>query len=159
MELRLGEKTIELLCAPGHAPEQLVVYDREEGMLWAADMLSDIEIPFVMHSLRAYRETLSRLAQLEVTMLAPGHGRPVRGRAEVRARFDNDSAYLAELQHRVAAAITAGRSAANTISSCADMAYANREQNEDAHRLNVETAFIELGGVSDPKYPGWNRFQ
>ncbi len=39
------------------------------------------------------------------------------------------------------------------------MLYANRDQNEEAHRLNAETAFVELGGVPDPAHPGWNRFQ
>jgi glyoxylase-like metal-dependent hydrolase (beta-lactamase superfamily II) len=158
-ELLLGDKTIELLHAPGHAPEQLVVYDRVEQTLWAADMLSDIEIPFVMHNLKAYRQTLDRLAQLEVTVLVPGHGRPANGPAEVKARFDIDRAYLAELQKRVEAALSAGRSAADAVTACADMSYANRDQNEEAHGLNVETAFIELGGAPDPWHPGWNRFQ
>ena len=159
LELRLGTKTIELLHAPGHAPEQLVVYDRAEATLWAADMLSDIEIPFVMHNLKAYRQTLDRLAQLEVTTLVPGHGRPANGPAEVKARFDADRAYLTELQRIVEAAVAAGRDADDTVTSCADMTYPNREQNEDANRLNVESAFIELGGAVDPKHPGWNRFQ
>ncbi len=159
LELPIGDKTIELLHAPGHAPEQLVVYDRAEQLLWAADMLSDIEIPFVMHSLRAYRRTLDRLAQLEVATLVPGHGGPANGPTEVRARFETDRAYLGELQRRVEVAVAAGRSAVDTVSSCADMTYANREQNEDAHRLNVETAFVELGGAADPRHPGWNRFQ
>jgi hydroxyacylglutathione hydrolase len=159
LELQVGDKTIELLHAPGHAPEQMVVYDRDERTLWAADMLSDIEIPFVMQSLKAYRRTLDRLAQLEVTTLVPGHGRPASGQTEARARLDTDRAYLAELHSRVEAAIVAGRDAADAISSCADMTYANREQNEDAHRLNVETAFVELGGPSEPGHAGWNRFQ
>ena len=159
LELLLGDKMIELLHAPGHAPEQLVVYDRAEQTLWAADMLSDIEIPFVMHNLKAYRQTLDRLAQLEVTTLVPGHGRPANGPAEVKARFDADRAYLTELQRRVEAAVTAGRSAVEMLSSCADMAYPNRDQNEDANRLNVESAFIELGGAIEAGHPGWNRFQ
>jgi len=159
LELQLGNKAIELLHAPGHAPEQLVVYDRGEATLWAADMLSDIEIPFVMHNLKAYRQTLDRLAQLEVTTLVPGHGRPAEGQSEVRARFGTDRAYLEELQRRVEAAVAAGRNVSDTLSVCADMAYQNRGQNEEAHRLNVETAFIELGGAPDPGHPGWNRFQ
>ncbi len=159
LDLQVGDKTIELLHAPGHAPEQLVVYDRAEATLWAADMLSDLEIPFVMHSLKAYRQTLDRLAQLEVTTLVPGHGRPATGQSEVRARFDTDRAYLAELQRRVEDAVAAGRNAADTLSACADMTYPNRDQNEDSHRLNVETAFIEFGGVAEPGHPGWNRFQ
>ena len=157
--LQSGGKTIELLHAPGHAPEQLVVYDPSEATLWAADMLSDIEIPFVMHDLQAYRQTLDRLAQLEVKTLVPGHGRPANGQAEVSARLDADRAYLAELQKRVEAAISAGRSAAEALTACAGMRYANRDQNEDAHRLNVETAFIELGGEVEPGHKGWNRFQ
>jgi len=159
LELRLGDKGIELIHAPGHAPEQLVVCDRAEATLWAADMLSDIEIPFVMQSLRAYRLTLDRLAQLDIDVLVPGHGRPVTSRAEVRVRFDTDRAYLAELQTRVEAALAGDHSVADTLSDCADMKYANRDQNEDAHRLNVETAFIELGGKPEPGHEGWNRFQ
>jgi hydroxyacylglutathione hydrolase len=157
-ELAVGGKTVELLAAPGHAPEQLVVYDRGEQTLWAADMLSDIEIPFVMHNLKAYRQTLDWLAHLDISVLVPGHGRPAVDRAEVRARLDGDRAYLAELQKRVEAALISGRSAAETVSVCVDMNYPNRDQNEDAHRLNVETAFIELGGAPDPGHPGWNRF-
>jgi glyoxylase-like metal-dependent hydrolase (beta-lactamase superfamily II) len=159
LELQLGDKLVELLHAPGHAPEQLIVYDSAEQMLWAADMLSDIEIPFVMHSLKAYRQTLDRLAQLEVHALVPGHGRPALTRDEVRARFEADRAYLAELQRRVEAGVADGRNAADTLIRCADMTYPNRDQNEEAHRLNVETAFIELGRTPDPGHPGWNRFQ
>jgi len=159
LEFKVGGKTIELHHAPGHAPEQLVVYDRDEQTLWAADMLSDIEIPFVMHSLKAYRGTLDRLVQLKVTALVPGHGSPVRTHEEVRARFETDRAYLGELQRRVEAAVAAGRGAADAVFDCAEMEYANREQNEEAHRLNVETAFIELGGAADSEHPGWNRFQ
>jgi glyoxylase-like metal-dependent hydrolase (beta-lactamase superfamily II) len=158
-ELKLGDKMIELLHAPGHAPEQLVVYDRSELLLWAADMLSDIEIPFVMHSLKAYRSTLDRLFQFEVSVLVPGHGRPAETRDEVRTRFETDRAYLDELQRRVEAAVRSGSSAAETVSDCAGIEYSSREQNEEAHRLNVETAFIELGGAVDPRHPGWNRFQ
>jgi len=159
LELQLGDRTIELLHTPGHAPEQLVVYDPNEAVLWAADMLSDIEIPFVMHNLKAYRQTLDRLARLDVAVLVPGHGQPAGGQVEIKARLDADRAYLAELQRRVEAAVAAGRSAAETLSACADVTYQNRDRNEEAHRLNVETAFIELGGAPDPGHPGWNRFQ
>jgi hydroxyacylglutathione hydrolase len=159
LEIRIGDKTIELIHAPGHAPEQLVVYDLAEQTLWAADMLSDIEIPFVMHSLKAYRQTLDSLAQLEVRMLVPGHGRSAEGLSEVKARFDGDRAYLEELQRRVEASVAAGHNTSDVLSACADMTYPNRDQNEEAHRLNVETAFIELGGATEPGHHGWNRFQ
>jgi hydroxyacylglutathione hydrolase len=159
LELPLGGRSIELIHAPGHAPEQLVVYDRAEAELWAADMLSDIEIPFVMDSLQAYRRTLDRLAQLEVRTLVPGHGSPTADGSEIRARLDTDRAYLAELQGRVEAAVAQGRGAADTLSACADMKYRNREDNEESHGLNVVTAFLELGGRPEPRLTGWSRFQ
>jgi len=112
-----------------------------------------------MHNLKAYRQTLDRLARLDVAVLVPGHGQPAGGQVEIKARLDADRAYLAELQRRVEAAVAAGRSAAETLSACADVTYQNRDRNEEAHRLNVETAFIELGGAPDPGHPGWNRFQ
>ena len=75
------------------------------------------------------------------------------------ARFDADRAYLAELQRRVEAVVGAARSVADAVSNCADMTYPNRDQNEEEHRLNVETAFIELGGAVERGHEGWNRFQ
>jgi hydroxyacylglutathione hydrolase len=156
-ELRVGSLVLELLHAPGHAPEQLVVYERESGALWAGDMLSDLEIPFVMQSLKAYRATLERLARLDVRVMVPGHGAATKDAGEIRRRFDLDQGYLAELEHRVARAVEQGRSAHETFAVCADMEFREAEANARPHRLNVETAFLELGGAPEPGHEGWNR--
>src|SRR4051794_18569386 len=39
--LTLGDLTLQLTYAPGHAPNQLTVYHAETATLWVADMLSD----------------------------------------------------------------------------------------------------------------------
>ena len=159
LELALGDKSIELIHAPGHAPEQLVVYDRAEATLWAADMLSDIEIPFVMQSLKAYQATLERLARLDVRVLVPGHGAATKDIAEIRQRFALDQAYLAQLEQRVARAVEQGWSARETLAVCADTEFRQAESNARPHRLHVETAFLELGGAPEPGHEGWNRLQ
>ncbi|HQF00193.1 MAG TPA: MBL fold metallo-hydrolase, partial [Anaerolineae bacterium] len=122
-----GDHTLQLLPAPGHAADQLVIYEATTGMLWAADMLSDVEIPFVSHSLSAYEETLARLATLDVQVLIPGHGTPTTIPAEIQARFDADRSYLKALRERVRAAIADGKTLAETVALCADIPFHHPE--------------------------------
>jgi glyoxylase-like metal-dependent hydrolase (beta-lactamase superfamily II) len=151
----LGDLTLRLDHAPGHWPDQITIYDPASGFLWAADMLSDREIPFVSHSLIAYRETLARLAGLDIGVLVPGHGQATRDRAEIAARLVADSAYLEELQTRVSAAVAGGLSLAETVAACARMPYRRRAANAGPHRWNVESAYRELGGTVGPEPIGW----
>jgi glyoxylase-like metal-dependent hydrolase (beta-lactamase superfamily II) len=150
---------MRLMHAPGHAPEALVVWSEADGVLWAGDMLSDIEIPFVMQSLTAYRVTLERLSRFEVRMLVPGHGAATKDAAEIRQRFALDQSYLVELDQRVRRAVEQGWSAQETLAVCGDMKLRQAESNARPHRLNVETAFLELGGAREAGHEGWNRLQ
>ena len=159
LELSAGGEPVELLPAPGHAPEQLVVWHAGGGMLWAADMLSDVEIPFVMQSVREYRRTLDRLAALDIRALVPGHGSPTTEPEEIRRRFDDDRRYLAALAETVAAAVQAGAGAPETLARCRVVPHRLRPEQEPAHRLNVITAFGELGGRREPGVEGWSRLQ
>ena len=154
-ELVLGG--LRLIHTPGHAPEALAAWNEEDGALWAGDMLSDIEIPFVMQSLKAYQATLECLARLDVHVLVPGHGAATKDAAEIRQRFSLDHAYLAELERRVTRAVEQGWSAREALAVCGDMEFRQAESNARPHRLNVETAFLELGGASQPGHEGWNR--
>ncbi|MBL8055143.1 MAG: MBL fold metallo-hydrolase, partial [Anaerolineales bacterium] len=49
--LPVGGLTLSLRHVPGHAADQLALYQAEAGTLWASDILSDTEIPFVSDSL------------------------------------------------------------------------------------------------------------
>lgn len=149
---------ITLISAPGHAPEALVVYQPDAGILWAGDMLSDIEVPFVMDSLSAYIATLNELEELEIRVLVPGHGRATRDQHEAARRLDNDLQYLLELAERVGRAVATGASFEETLQLCADMKYPYPEFNHGPHRLNVGTAFLELGGDAGGQQVGWSRF-
>lgn len=155
IELQLGKLDLKLIRIPGHAADQLAIYEPRSGALWAADTLSDIEIPFVSDSLMAYEASLAKLAKLAIRALVPGHGSPTRDQQEIDSRLHADRAYLAELRERVSAAVAAGQSAEEAVAACADMRFREPEENAGPHRLNVESAYIELGGSADPQQIGW----
>ena len=157
MKFTVGALKLCLSHAPGHAPDQLVITHAASGVLWAGDMLSDLEIPLVSHSLAAYERTLARLAELDIRVLIPGHGQPTGDPAEIRARLAADRAYLAEIHARVAQAIAQGKSVAETVALCDDMTFRHPAENRGPHRLNVESAYLELGGEADPTEVGWKQ--
>lgn len=154
-ELDLGGLTLRLIHIPGHAADQIAVYLPGEGALWAADTLSDLEIPFVSDSLAAYGRTLQRMAGLTIRALVPGHGAATTDQGEIRRRVEEDRRYLAELRDRVGAAVGAGGDLEAARAACAAMGYRHPDANAPMHRLNVESAFIELGGAADPRRVGW----
>ncbi|MDR7187389.1 glyoxylase-like metal-dependent hydrolase (beta-lactamase superfamily II) [Microbacterium sp. BE35] len=85
----------ELVVHDGHAPGHTAVWLREQRMLIAGDMLSDLELPlpFDPDDLPAYLAALDLLAPLatQADVVIPGHGTP--GSDAVR-RLDADRRYL-----------------------------------------------------------------
>ncbi|MBN2007214.1 MAG: MBL fold metallo-hydrolase [Anaerolineae bacterium] len=156
LHMRLGDQDLQMLFAPGHAPDQLVVYHAATGMLWAGDMLSDVEIPMASGGLVAYEDSLARLAELDVQVLIPGHGAPTADLAEIRTRFAQDRAYLAELHKRVTHAVQTGMTREETLTHCATIARADLADCAEPHRWNVESAYVELGGAPDGD-AGWEQ--
>jgi glyoxylase-like metal-dependent hydrolase (beta-lactamase superfamily II) len=157
--LAVGGLRLELIPVPGHAADQVAVYEPASGCLWAADILSDVEIPFVSHRLDAYRETLERLAGLDLRVLVPGHGTPTTSPAECTARLAHDRAYLAELHGRVAKVVAGGGGPEAALAACATITFHHPVDNAGPHRLNVESAYLELGGEAAPGRVGWQQFE
>jgi len=62
---------------------------------------------------------------------------------------------LSELRARVERAVAAGWTVQATVARCAGMRYRRREAMAELHRLNVESAYLELGGKADPARVGW----
>ena len=154
-QLTVGHLALRLIHVPGHAPDQLALYEPERGCLWSSDILSDVEIPFISDSLAAYEQTLAHLASYDLRQLVPGHGHPSANPAEIAARLSEDRAYLAELRVRVSRAVTRGAALAEAVSACADMRYRYPADNAEPHRLNVESVYAELGGQAGPRQVGW----
>jgi hydroxyacylglutathione hydrolase len=86
----------------GHCDSQLNLHLPEARTLIAADMLSDLEIPWLNRAPAAYRATLDALIPLAehgaIETLIPGHGAIAGGGDAVRARIRRDVEYLDALE-------------------------------------------------------------
>ena len=72
---------LEVLETPGHAPTHVCLYQRERGLLFAGDLVTGVfttygDWGYSEDPTGDYRASLDRVAQLDVTLALPGHGRP-----------------------------------------------------------------------------------
>lgn len=155
LSLKLGGITLQLLHTPGHTSEHLAIYVPEDGTLWAGDMLSDLEIPFIFQSLAAYEASLSNLASLEINALVPGHWTATKDAADIDSRIKADRDYLANLREQVSLAVSKGLSVNETVEVCIDFQHPRLDEHARAHQLNIESVYFELGGEGDPTEYGW----
>jgi len=79
-----GPWRLEVLHTPGHASDHLAFYDPHLQLLLAGDMVSTLSSVVIAPpdgDLATYMASLSRLRELPIRMLLPGHGSPTsRGR-------------------------------------------------------------------------------
>jgi glyoxylase-like metal-dependent hydrolase (beta-lactamase superfamily II) len=156
--LMVGGFRVQLFHTPGHARDHLSVYDPEAACLWAGDFLSDLEIPFVSDRLDAFERTLGIFAAMQVNLLVPGHGSLTRDPAEIRRRIEADCSYLSDLRARIEVVVVAGGTVQAAGAACAGMVFRNPRDNAEAHVMNVEQVFVELGGrMEDGVILGWAR--
>jgi hydroxyacylglutathione hydrolase len=155
--LRVGELELRLEHAPGHTASMLTLYVPQSRTLWAADVLSDVEIPSVIHDLADYERTLARIAELEIATLVPGHGNPTHDATEIRRRLEEDRRYLDQLRAAVAATVAAGRSLEETVTACKAIQLRRSDEDATTHRLNIEKVYADLGGDADPGEVGYAR--
>lgn len=159
MTLTVGAEQIRLIAAPGHSRDQCIGYHSASQTLWAADMLSDLEIPYVSYNLAAYRRTLDLLAGLEIAQLIPGHGTPTGDSGIIQERLRADRNYLAWLDETIQRAIQEGCDLSETQARTAAFDIRRPDLNTEPHRLNVETVFAELGGEPSPGPVGWRKVE
>jgi glyoxylase-like metal-dependent hydrolase (beta-lactamase superfamily II) len=156
LELSVGDLELQLEHAPGHTASMLTIYEPADACLWAADVLSDVELPMIAYDLESYARTLARIAELEVRTLVPGHGTPTSEASEIRQRLDEDRRYLGWLRRAVADAVGAGKSLEETV-ACASIALSRGDEDVVTHRLNAEKVYADLGGDADPAEVGYAR--
>jgi glyoxylase-like metal-dependent hydrolase (beta-lactamase superfamily II) len=155
--LRVGDLELRIEHAPGHTASMLALYEPQSRTLWAADVLSDVEIPSVIHDLAAYERTLARIAELEIATLVPGHGNPTHETTEIRRRLEEDRRYLDRLRTAVTSAVEAGNSLEETVTVCEAIHVRRSDDEATTHRLNAETVYADLGGDADPAHVGYAR--
>jgi glyoxylase-like metal-dependent hydrolase (beta-lactamase superfamily II) len=72
-----GGLTFDVIhLGPAHAPDDMVVVVREEGLVFSGDIMFTGRIPFVGNAdSRRWLETTGRLLALEPRVMVPGHGK------------------------------------------------------------------------------------
>ena len=80
----LGDRVFTVLHLPGHTPGSIALFDEATGTLFSGDIVYDDTLidDCVGSDVAAYRQTMRRLLDLDVTVVHPGHG-PSFGRSRL----------------------------------------------------------------------------
>jgi cyclase len=97
--LRLGDKTIHLMHAPGHTPDGIVVHVREDKVLVASDVLTPVPL-IVRGDREALIQSLKLIKTLNLENVIQGHG-GVLLRGEIDESVDGSIDYLRTIEDRV----------------------------------------------------------
>ncbi len=153
----IGELSVEVIPLPGHTKDQIGVYVNEDRLLWAADTLSDIEIPFISSSARSYQRSLEKVANLNIGIIVPGHGNPSNSQNDSQQRILRDLGYIKELRAMVKEGVRKGLSIDEILAECDAITIWNRDENSTGHRWNIEEIYIEEGGKTTGRNLGWEK--
>ncbi len=105
MTLRMGDKTLQLIHSPGHTPDSIMVYVKEDKTLFAADTL--MPVPYIVDGdPTVFIESLKKIRGLALENIVQGHGEVVL-RGEIGEAVDSSVDYLEAIQNRVAKALAA----------------------------------------------------
>jgi hydroxyacylglutathione hydrolase len=89
-DLTIGDKTFQAILTPGHSPGSVCLYWPEKKVLFTGDVVFSQSIgrtDLPGGSGKQLKESISRLAELDVEVLCPGHGDFVAGRENVKKNF------------------------------------------------------------------------
>lgn len=89
-DLQVGDVALDVIHAPGHSPGSICLYWPDRKALVTGDVVFNqgvgrTDLPG--GSGRQLKDSIQRLAGLDVTYLLPGHGNAVSGENQVRANF------------------------------------------------------------------------
>jgi glyoxylase-like metal-dependent hydrolase (beta-lactamase superfamily II) len=107
---RVGDRTVEVIPAPGHTRGQVCFFFREEGIFLSADHVLPVITPNlnpdIYHTafrpLRSFLDSFNPLKELPVCRAYPAHGDPF---TDLRARVCELEIHHEERKGRIAAAI------------------------------------------------------
>ncbi len=88
--LVLGGVHLEILETPGHSPGEVCIYWPQHKTLFSGDLvfegsLGRTDLP--RGSAAEIKESIRKVAGLEIDLVLPGHGGPVQGAANVQQNF------------------------------------------------------------------------
>jgi glyoxylase-like metal-dependent hydrolase (beta-lactamase superfamily II) len=106
MLLRLGDKTIHFMHAPGHSPDGIMVHVREDKVLVASDVVTPIPL-IARGDPPALIGSLKRIKGLNLENAIQGHG-GVLLRGEIDETVNANVAYLKAIDKKVRAVVEKG---------------------------------------------------
>jgi hydroxyacylglutathione hydrolase len=89
-DLVIGDKAFQVILTPGHSPGSICLYWPEKKALFTGDVIFNQSIgrtDLPGGSGKQLKESITRLAELDVEVLCPGHGDVVAGRENVKKNF------------------------------------------------------------------------
>lgn len=105
--LRLGEKTLHLIHAPGHSPDGIMVHLREDKVLVASDVVTPVPL-LVRGDVSEMVRSLKEIKALNLENVIQGHG-GVLLRGEIEESVDSSISYLRCVEKRVRAVVDKGQ--------------------------------------------------
>ncbi len=144
MTLRLGGKTILLTHAPGHTPDCITVYIKEDKILFASDTV--MPVPYIVDGdADAMLASLIRLKGMALENVVQGHGEIVL-RGEIGETINSSVNYLTRMQGAVANAVMLNQSRDDMlreydIESCGKSRIALNGLVQQLHAANLITTY------------------
>jgi cyclase len=103
MGLRLGNRLLRLIHAPGHTMDSVMVYVEDDRVLFAADTV--MPVPTIVDGdVDALRASLRKVTELPIENMVQGHGEVIL-RGEVKGVVKISLAYLDTIEAKVARAL------------------------------------------------------
>jgi glyoxylase-like metal-dependent hydrolase (beta-lactamase superfamily II) len=148
MDLRLGDKTVQLTHTPGHSPDQIVALVKEDRILFASDMLMPVPY-FVDGDYDDFVASLQSLRNNSFENVIQGHGEVIL-RGEIEEKIESDLHYLAAVKKHVEAA----RGKADPeryldhvdIERCGKSRIALHGSVQQLHQANLRTLYRQMTG-------------
>ncbi len=146
LTLRLGNKTLRLMHTPGTTPDSIVVYVRENRVLFAGDTV--MPVPYIVDGDRLeLMESLRAISKLSLDNIVQGHG-GVLLRGEIKATLRSSIAYLDTIHKRVREKVEAGAPRDELrqigIESCGKSRIPLDGLVQDLHQANLEVLYDQL---------------
>jgi cyclase len=151
LTVHLGNKTVELWHSPGHSPDSVVCYVKEDRILFAADTLMPVPY-FVDDGYDNFVQSLHALQGHGFESVVQGHGEVIL-RGEVESKLQADLDYLAAVHKHVSKALTRKNPEPHLekidIETCGKSRIPLNGAVQDLHRANVRSLYNQLRTVTD----------
>jgi cyclase len=146
MLLRLGEKTLHLIHAPGHSTDGIVVHIREDKVLVASDVVTPVPL-LVRGDPDQLSRSLKQIKSLNLENVIQGHG-GVLLRGEIDETVDSSMEYIRLAKKQVQAIVDKGlppsELAKIDIESCGRSRIPLGGLVQRLHKANLDFLYAEI---------------